>query len=188
MSETMVNEMKIKIRDIEQLYLAPEMDPFSDLEVEMFGESAFQRIQKQLQPGFWRNSGKLRLVIQLPKEKIKPGLEEKVQGAIDRFAEIRTKDNKMASRSERWDGFRRFTLAILVSLVVIAITALLFNTLLSDLPRDVHSLLYGLVALAIWVVVWNPIDILAFAWVPYARANQILAYLAKAEIVIKPWE
>lgn len=52
MSETMVKEVKIKIREIEQLYLAPEMDPFSDLEVEMFGESAFQRILKQLEPGF----------------------------------------------------------------------------------------------------------------------------------------
>ena len=37
MSETMVKEIKIKIREIEQLYLAPNMDPFSDLEGEMFG-------------------------------------------------------------------------------------------------------------------------------------------------------
>ena len=57
-------------------------------------------------------------------------------------------------------------------------SALLFNTLLSDLPRDVYSLLYGFIALVMWVLVWNPIDILAFEWVPYARANQVLAFIA----------
>lgn len=188
MSDTMVHEMKIKIRDIEQLYTAPGMDPFSDLEVELFGESAFQRVLKHLEPGFWSKSGKLRLVIQLPKEKIKPGLDEKIMTAIDRFAELRTKDNDLAARNERWNGLRRLTVAFLVSMSVIAVSALLFNTLLSDLPRDVYSLLYGFIALVIWVLVWNPIDILAFEWVPYSRANQVLAYLAKAEIMIKPWE
>lgn len=188
MSETMVKEIKIKIREIEQLYLAPNMDPFSDLEVEMFGESAFQRILKQLEPGFWRKSGTLRLVIQLPKEKIKPGLDEKVMAAIDRYAEIRTKDNNLAARNERWNGARRLVVAILFSLGIIAVSVLLFNTLLSDLPRDVYSLLFGFIALVIWVLVWNPIDILAFEWVPYSMANQVLAYIAKAEIIIKPWE
>lgn len=188
MSEMMVKEMTIMIRDIEQLYTAPSMDPFSDLEVELFGESAFQRVLKQLEPGFWRKSGKLRLVIQLPKEKIKPGLDEKVMAAIDRYAELRTKDNDLAARNERWNGLRRLIVAILVSLGIFAISALLVNTLLSDLPRDVYSLLYGFIALVVWVLVWNPIDILAFEWVPYTRANQVLAYLAKAEIIIKPWQ
>lgn len=188
MSELMVKEMKIKLRDIEQLYLAPGMDPFSELEVELFGESAFQRIVKQLEPGFWRKSGTLRLVIQLPKEKIKPDLDKKVMAAIDRYTEIRTRDNDLAARNERWNGARRLVVAILVSLGIMAVSALLFNTLLSDLPRDVYSLLYGFIALVMWVLVWNPIDILAFEWVPYTRANQVLAYLSKAEIVIKPWD
>jgi hypothetical protein len=188
MSDEMVKEVTIKLRELEQLYLAPDMDPFSDLEVEMFGESAFQRIQKQLEPGFWQKSGKLRLVILLPKDKIKPGLDEKVMRAIDRSTELRTKDNNLAARNERWNGLRRLTVAVLVSLGIIAVSALLFNTLLSDLPRDIYSLLYGFLALVMWVLVWNPIDILAFEWVPYSRANQVLAYIAKAEIVIKPWE
>jgi L-lactate permease len=108
--------------------------------------------------------------------------------AIDKYAEIRTKDNSLAARNERWNGARRLVVAILVSLGIIGVSALLFNTLLSDLPRDVYSPLYGFIALVIWVLVWNPIDILAFEWVPYARTNQLLAYMAKAEIVIKPWK
>jgi len=188
MSDKLVKEIVMKLRDIDQLYLAPGMDPFSDLEVEMFGESAFQRILKQLEPGFWKKSGTLRLVLLLPKEKIKPGLDKKVMSAIDNFVEIRTKDNELAARNERWNGARRLVVAVLVSLGIIAVSALLFNTVLAKIPRDVASLLYGFIALVLWVLVWNPIDILAFEWVPFSRANQVLAYIAKAEIVIKPWD
>ena len=188
MSEANVKEIKVKIREIEQLYSAPEMDPFSDLEVEMFGESAFQRIQKQLEPGFWKKSGKVMLEVQLPREKIESGLGEKLMKTIDRVAAARIKDNDLAARNERWNGLRRLIVALIVSLITIGISAVFFNTILSGLSRDVSNLIYGLIALFLWVIVWNPIDILCFEWVPYYRANQVLAYLAKAEIVVKPWE
>jgi len=188
MSETMVKEMEIKLRTIDQLFVAPDRDMFSELEVELFGESAAERILKKLQPGFWKKSGTLRLIVKLPKDQIKPGLDQKVMKAIDHFVEIRTQDNNMAIRNERWNGVRGLVMALAIAAILMAVGALLGATLLAKAPSNVSYLIYALFSLAIWVMIWNPLDSLIFAWIPFARSNQIMAFLAKCEIIIKPWE
>jgi hypothetical protein len=188
MSDTLVKEIEIKLRDIDQLYKAPDQDIFSELEVEMFGESGMERVQKKLQPGFWNKSGVLRLVLLLPKEKIKPGFNEKVMRAIDRFVELSTEDNKIAARTERWKGFRSLLMSLAVSLGLVVLAAILANLIPAKIPSEVSYFFYAILSLIIWVIIWNPLDTLVFEWIPFARANQILAYMAKAEIVIKPWE
>jgi hypothetical protein len=188
MSDTLVKEIVMKLQDIDQLFQAPDRDIFSELEVEMFGESAFERVQKKLQPGFWKKSGKLRLVLLLPKEKIKPGLAEKVMRAIDKFVELSTLDNKIAARTERWKGFRSLLMSLLVSLLLVVLAALVANIIPAKIPSEVSYFFYAILSLIIWVIIWNPLDTLVFEWIPFARANQILAFMAKAEIVIKPWE
>ena len=188
MSDTLVKEIVMKLRDIDQLFQAPDRDIFSDLEVEMFGESAFERVQKKLQPGFWKKSGTLRLVLLLPKEKIKPGLDEKIMSAIDKFVELSTVDNKIAARTERWKGFRSLLMSLAVSLGLVVLAAILARIIPTKIPDEVSYFIYAILSLIIWVIIWNPLDTLVFEWIPFARANQILAYMAKAEIVIKPWE
>jgi hypothetical protein len=188
MSEEMVKEIVMKLRDIDQLFLAPDREIFSDLEVEMFGESAFERVQKKLQPGFWKKSGTLRLVLLLPKEKIKPGLDEKVMSAIDKYVALSTEDNKIAARTERWKGVRALLMSLAVSLVLLVLASVLSGLLPPKFPSEVSYFLAAILSLIIWVIIWNPLDTLVFEWIPFARANQILAYMGKAEIVIKPWE
>jgi hypothetical protein len=188
MSDTLVKEIVVKLRDIDQLYKAPEQDIFSDLEVEMFGESGMARVQKKLQPGFWKKSGVLRLVILLPKDKIKPDLAQKVMHAIDKYAELSTADNKIAARSERWKGFRALLMSLAVSVVLIVLASVVAGLLPPKFPSEVSYFFAAILSLIIWVIIWNPLDTLVFEWIPFARANQILAYMAKAEIVIKPWE
>jgi hypothetical protein len=188
MSDTLVKEIVMKLRDIDQLYKAPDQDIFSDLEVEMFGQSAIERVQKKLQPGFWKKSGQLRLVILLPKEKIKPDLAEKVMGAIDKFVVLSTEDNKIAARTERWKGFRSLLMSLGISLGLVVLGAILSNLITVKIPSNVSYFFYAILSLVIWVIIWNPLDTLIFEWMPFARANLILAYMAKAEIVIKSWE
>ena len=188
MSDTMVKETVMKLRDIDQLYKAPDQDIFSDLEVEMFGESGMQRVQKKLQPGFWKKSGILRLVIILPKDKNQPDLADKVMRAIDRYVELSTVDNKIAARSECWKGFRALLMSFAISIGLVVL-AVIFSILIPvRIPSEVSLFFYAILSLVIWVIIWNPLDTLVFEWIPYARANQILAYMAKAEIVIRPWE
>jgi hypothetical protein len=188
MSDTLVKEIVMKLRDIDQLYKAPDQDIFSELEVEVFGESGMERVQKKLQPGFWKKSGVLRLVILLPKEKIKPDLADKVMRAIDRYVELSTADNKIAARSERWKGFRALLMSLAVSIGLVVLASILANIIPTKIPDEVVYFFYAILSLIIWVIIWNPLDTLVFEWIPFARANQILAYTAKAEIIIKPWE
>jgi hypothetical protein len=188
MSDTLVKEIVMKLRDIDQLYKAPDQDIFSDLEVEMFGQSGMERVEKKLQPGFWKKSGVLRLVLQLPKEKIKPGLDEKVMRAIDRYVELSTADNKIAARTERWKGVRALLMSLVISIVLLVLASVLSGLLPPKFPSEVSYFFAAILSLIIWVIIWNPLDTLVFEWIPFARANQILAYMAKAEIVIKPWE
>ena len=187
MKDADAREIEIKLRTIEQLFVAPDQDMFSELEVELCGESATERLQKKLQPGFWKKSGHLRLVIKLPEDQIEPGLDQKVINAINRLVEIRTKDNEMAIRSERWNGVRGLVMALVIAVILLGIGALLGNTILANYPESGY-LIYALISLTIWVIIWNPLDSLIFSWIPYSRANQILAYMSKAEIVIKPWD
>lgn len=188
MSDTMVKEIVMKLRDIDQLFKAPEQDIFSDLEVEMFGESGMERVQKKLQPGFWKKSGILRLVILLPKDKNQPNLADKVMLAIDRYVELSTADNKIAARSERWKGFRTLLMSFAISIGLVVLGVIFSILIQVRVPSEVSLFFYAILSLVIWVIIWNPLDTLVFEWIPFARANQILAYMAKAEIVIKPWE
>ena len=156
----------------------------------MFGESAFERVQKKLQPGFWKKSGTLRLVLLLPKEKIKPGLDEKVMSAIDKYVELRTEDNKMAARTERWKGVRGWLMSLASLDGHYWCGRLSCSGLLPPkFPSEVsYFLAVRSFRLVMWVISLEPAGHLVFEWIPFARANQILAYIAKAEIVIKPWE
>ena len=61
MSQSEFNDVTISLKTIEQLFIAPEVNPFAEDEVELLGEPALLRVLKRTEPGFFRRGGQIRL-------------------------------------------------------------------------------------------------------------------------------
>jgi hypothetical protein len=57
MSQSKVKDVTMSLKTIEQLFVAPAVNPFAEDEVELLGEPALLRVLKKTEPGFFRWGG-----------------------------------------------------------------------------------------------------------------------------------
>ena len=69
-----VNDIVIRLDTIDELFNAPDINPFSDEEVDVLGEPAMMRVVRRLQARRVRNWEGVRLIIALPPDQITPEL------------------------------------------------------------------------------------------------------------------
>ena len=188
MSGRMIQEMALRLRDAGQLFAAPAQDVFSDLEVEIAGESGIDRLRRQLRPGLRGFPGDLHLTIHLPADEITPGLEERLTTAVRRYADLRTRDNLLAICADRRSGLRGFAIAFAIAAIAILASTALLKTAFAHFSDIEKLFISGPVTLFVWVILWTPLDTLVNYWIPYRRDNQLLAHLAGAKFILRPWE
>ena len=78
MSQSKVKDVTICLKNIEHLFVAPEINPFAGEEVELLGEPALLRVLKNAEPGFIRRGGQIRLTVLLPPDQLTPDLPAQV--------------------------------------------------------------------------------------------------------------
>ena len=72
MSKDEVKEITLSINSIDNLFLAPQLDPFSEQEVELLGQSALGRVLKKMEPGSLTHRRTVHLTVLLPPDQITP--------------------------------------------------------------------------------------------------------------------
>ena len=86
MSQNRIQEVTISLNTVDQLFIAPEVNPFSEDEVELLGVPALLRVLKGAEPGFFRRRRhKMRLTVLLPPDQLTPDLPEQVNAALQRY-------------------------------------------------------------------------------------------------------
>lgn len=180
MSNNEINKVSIQLKTIDELFAPPEANPF---EPDSRYVAGIDELVQQL--------GKLRLrhklaqvVLTLPAQAIEPGLKEKTQAALTRYADAQIEAAEVEIEQLRRRG--RFSLISAIVIIIVAIAIVSFLGWLNLFGGLLQSFLVGGLSVFSWVAVWDPFNIYLYEWRVPARNRRIFEQLRQAEVVIQP--
>src|SRR5512138_2937617 len=91
----------LKLNTIGELFNAPDINPFSENEIDVLGEAALLHAVRQMVARRIRHWHEARLVIQLPPDQITPELQAQTRAAVQRFCTAKIADNRLTIRLSR---------------------------------------------------------------------------------------
>jgi hypothetical protein len=186
MANTPARDIVIRLDSIDQLFNAPDIDPFSEEEVDVLGEPALLRAIRRLLAHRVRNWERMRLILELPADQITPGLEQKTEQALRRYSDAKIEENHLTIRLSRTRSLIGLGIVTIISIVVVGLAYLLFNTVLASVPDSAKTLVAASISVFVWVILWDPMEKLLFDWVQPHMENTILHRIPSLDIVIRP--
>jgi hypothetical protein len=176
----------LKLNSIDDLFSAPDVNPFAKNEIDVLGEAALPHAVRQMLARRIRHWHEARLVIQLPPDQITPDLQAQTKDAVHRFCTAKIEDNRLTIRLSRVRSALGLAIVTIISIVVIAAAWLLFNTILSP-KSDAAVVVAASISVFVWVILWDPMEKLIFDWVTPALENRNLRGIMDMDLVIEPW-
>jgi hypothetical protein len=186
MSELTTKEITVKLDDIAHLFVAPEFDPFSDQEAELVGQPALIYVLRQLAPGTVRKQQPLRLVVQLPPDKITSQSRTRADQALARYCAAHIADREAQLRILNWNGWRSLPSAVVALAVCLLLASIFLNGGFAFLPNFLNQLLGEGFVIISWVVLWHPVEAFLYDPIPLRREIAAFRYVATLEMVIEP--
>lgn len=178
-------QIVVEVETLDQLFNAPNANPFAAGESALLGRAAIDRVLTRLQARPLRHWEGARLVVRLPEEQITPGLEARLAAAVRRYCAVRIEDNRLRVRIARKQRMFGLIVVTAVALLVIAATPLLFATVLAGASETALAVATSAISLFCWIIVWDPLRALLFDWAPQARENGALAHLMDMRVVVE---
>jgi hypothetical protein len=185
MTSAETQDIVIRLDTIDQLFNAPDANPFSDKEVNVLGEPALILAVRRALARSLRPQENTRLTIVLPADQITPGLQEQTSAAIRRYAAAKIDDNKLTIRLSRVRGALGLGIVTLITLLALAVAFLLISGPFADASSVVQGLIVGSTSVFAWVIMWDPLEKLLFDWVSPSLENRVLRRLAEIEVTIQ---
>ena len=176
----------IRLDTIDQLFNAPDIDPFSDEEVDVLGEPALLRAVRRLQAHRIRHWEGVKLILELPPDQITPNLETRTQEALHRYCTAKIEDNRLQIRLSRVRSLIGLGMVTAISVVLIALAYLLFNSVFAGASDLATGVVAASISVFVWVILWDPMEKLLFDWVQPHLESNILRKLQDIDIVVRP--
>ena len=186
MATTPARDIVIRLESIDQLFNAPDINPFSVEEVDVLGEPALLRAVRRLLSRRIRNWDGMCLILELPADQITPGLEQQTEQALRRFSNAKIEDNLLTIRLGRTRSLIGLGMVTVISAIVIGLAYLLFTTIWAGAADGVKTLVAASLSVFVWVILWDPMEKLLFDWVQPHMENTILHRIPTLDIVIRP--
>ena len=176
----------LSLNQIDELFSAPDTNPFSTHEVHVLGKSGLDCIKKQIALLWPRRPDSLQVMLQLPAEQITPGLKEQTSKAIQRYCSDRIASNRLRRGLVMERARRQFTGAIIGTFVALLVIALLSINPFGLLPEVLRGVLTVLAAFAIAVLIFDALWSLVFDWMPFVQDNTVHTVLMNMDLAIEP--
>lgn len=186
MNPSAVEDIVIRLDSIDQLFNAPDVNPFSDKEVNVIGEAGLlNAVQKLIAKRSlrWEN---VRFVIQLPPDQVTGSLEGELAKAVHRYCQAKIEDNALMIRLSRMRSLIGLGMVTVISIVLLGLGFLLLNTVLANAADAVQGLVAAAIGVFIWVILWDPMEALLFQWVQPALENRVLRKVSEVEFKVEP--
>jgi hypothetical protein len=181
-------DVVLKLNTIDELFNAPDVNPFAENEIDVLGEAALPHAVRKMLARRIRHWHEARLVIQLPPDQITPDLQAQTRAAVRRFCTARIEDNRLTIRLSRVRSAIGLAVVTIISVVVMAVAWLLFNTILAaQADTTAATLVVASISVFVWVILWDPMEKLIFDWVTPAMENRHLRGIMDMDLVIEPW-
>jgi hypothetical protein len=176
----------LPLNQIDELFTAPDANPFSTHEIDVLGESGLDFIKKRLARLWPRRPGSLQVTLQLPAEQITPTLKGETRSAIQRYCSDRIASNRLQRGLVMQRAWRQFTGAVIAALTALLVIALLALNPFGLLPEALRGVLTVLAAFAIAVLIFDSLWSLVFDWIPFVQDNTVHTVLMSLDLAIEP--
>ena len=187
MSDEQLREITLPLDDIQELFADPE--PGSDRLVSgmdyVYGEVRVHR-------SILKQSDRYKVTIELPREKITEGLQERTNSMINHYCKFKAEQSHkevIVMRHQGLDALRRSIWVALIC-VVLGMGATAWSQ--SGINSVLEALLLFIVAFCVlgagWVAVWMPFEFFLYdAW-PFQLDKRVYNLIADADIDIKEFQ
>jgi hypothetical protein len=179
------HNLTLQLDDIRELFVAPEVDPFSPCEVAVVGEPGLVRMVRRYAV-LW-HAGTIHLTVQLPADTITPETVALIRAGIARYCSLKTEANDELLKLRRRIGLRSLLTGLLFLGVAMLLAALFASDALSAVPRFLRTILSEGFIIIGWVALWHPFEALVYDPIPLHRENAIYQRLPAIEISVEPW-
>jgi hypothetical protein len=178
----------LELAHIDELFKAPQVDPFSTREVAVFGEAGLERLRKRVIHRWPRHPRSARLILHLPPDQIAPATAADARVALRRLSAAAIGRNRLGRRKAMAAGLRQLVLACVIVVVVLPIVYLLAYQPAGVLPSFWRGILAILALFTGLVALWDAIRSLAFDWIPFAQNEAGYRYIATLEVTVEAHE
>jgi len=182
MAHSLETQLVLQLRRIDELFTAPDADPFSGRELDILGEAGFDLVWKRMVRRWPRHPDLQRVIVQLPPEQLTPDLAETTHAAWQRYCAARIEDNRQRRRFITGKALRLWGYAGLILLFALVLIFLLFAGPLQFLPGWLRGILSILAIYAFAVANWDALDSLLFEWAPFVRDNTTYTLISALDI------
>jgi len=184
---TMQSDVSIvlPLNNIDELFTAPDANPFSTYEVDILGESGMDCIKKRVTRYLPRKPASVHVTLQLPAEQITPDLTLETSSAVQRYCANRIASNRLQRGLVMQRSLRQFTGAIIGTLIALAVIALLVSNPFGLLPESLRGVFIVLAAFAIAVLIFDALWSVVFDWIPFVQDNTVHTVMMGMDLEIE---
>jgi hypothetical protein len=179
-------QLVLQLQRIDELFNAPDADPFSDRTVEILGEAGLDVLWKQMVRRWPQRPDLQRVIVQLPPDQLTPSLTETARTALQRYCAAKIEENRQQRRFVTRKALRLLGYAALILVFALALMFAFYVGPLSFLPGWLRGILSILAVYVAALAIWNPLDSLIFDWAPFVRDNATYRLISAVEVVVEP--
>ena len=179
-------QLVLQLRRIDELFNAPEADPFSSREIDVLGEAGFDMLWKRMVQRWPRRPDLQRVIVQLPPDQLTPDLAETTSTAWRRYCAAKIEENRQQRRLTTRKALRLWGYAGLILLFALVLIFLFYVAPLQFLPGWLRGILSILAIYAFALANWDALDSLLFDWAPFVRDNTTYRLISMLDIRFEP--
>jgi hypothetical protein len=175
-------ELVLQLQRIDELFNAPDCDPFSAHEVNVSGEAGVDVVWKRMVRRWPQRSELQHVIVQLPPDQLTPALADTTRAAWQRYCAAKIDDNRRQRSITTRKALRLWAYAGVILLFALGLILLLFAGPLQILPVWLRALLSILAVYAFALANWDALDSLLFDWAPFVRDNATYTLISTLDL------
>jgi len=175
-------QLVLQLQRIDELFNAPDADPFSSREIDVLGEAGFDVVWKRMAQRWPQRPALQRVIVQLPPDQLTPDLAETTRTALERYCAARIEDNRRQRRFTTRKALRLVGYSGLIMVFALALMFLFYAGPLGFLPGWLRGILTILAVYAASLAIWDSLDSLLFDWAPFVRDNATYTFISALDI------
>lgn len=177
-------QIAFPLTDIAHLFNAPRVDPLSRSPAEVLGVSGVDHLLNLLHMDKRRQQAR-KLVLLLPPEKVSSASTEETARALRRVVKLRIERERRELRDTYRSGWRMTGIAVILLAICLGLASIFTSSLTEKMrPLSRQTFEYGFEIIG-WVLLWHPIDVLAFAPLAIRARIAALHALASMDVVVR---
>ena len=179
-------QLVLQLQRIDELFNAPDADPFSGREIDVLGEAGFDVLWKRMVRRWPQRPDLQRVILQLPSDQLTPDLAGTARTALQRYCAAKIEDNRQRRRFITRQALRLLGYSALILVFALALMVAFYVGPLGFLPGWLRGILTILAVYAASLAVWDSLDSFLFDWAPFVRDNATYRLISAIEVVVEP--